>query len=244
MITALVVDDIRTARLLVRHTVEKRDDIEVVGEAETADEALQSLHRLRPDLVFLDLALPDRDGLSVIGLMRQIHPGTRIIVISAAEDQEGPALAAGAYAFLSKPVRPEVLNQTVDAVLAMSCAPQSKRVLLVEDEPTTSRLLTGMLSRIGCTVVATAATLGQAEAALQAQRPDLLVLDVMLADGSSLDWLQQHPDVKRPPTIIVSSHAEREVVQAALSLGASAYVLKPVQPTRLAEAIARAMASS
>ena len=98
----LVVDDEPTIRTLLRSTL-VRADYEVV-EAASAKDALVSINIDKPDLVLLDLGLPDRDGLEVIASLRG-EAGTPVIVVSAREDMEQKvaALDLGADDYVTKP---------------------------------------------------------------------------------------------------------------------------------------------
>lgn len=112
----LIVDDDPQIRLLLRATL-SRAGYRVV-EAGTAREALNAKAIDRPDLVLLDLGLPDRDGLEIAGLMRDTR-GTRLIVVSAREaiEQKVAALDLGADDFLTKPFDTEELLARIRVAL-------------------------------------------------------------------------------------------------------------------------------
>ncbi|MBI5831270.1 MAG: response regulator [Armatimonadetes bacterium] len=256
MITVVLVEDVRAARLLVRRTLERRPDVNVVDECGTAAEALAACQRWLPDIIFLDLRLPDQDGALLLGPLRQLHPTVRVIVLTSDYQRERALLAAGAQAYMAKPVVTELLLDVVDEVMAIpdqDLAPRQaskgpdayrQRVLLVDDDQSSRRLLSALVYRLGASVVGEVARLADLEQALRSCRPDLCLLDVEMDEGSSLGWLASHPQVSMPPTIVVSSHAECGVVAAAVRAGASGYVLKPVEPRKLAAAMEKVRSAS
>ena len=78
--------------------------VEIAGQATTVAEAVSAAHLLKPDLMILDLRLPDGNGLDVLRLIQREHVQTRVIVLTnyAYPQYEKRVMAAGAYAFLNK----------------------------------------------------------------------------------------------------------------------------------------------
>ena len=111
----LVVDDHALIREGMRTILDAERDMEVVGEAKSANEALAFARRLTPDVIVLDMRLPDRAGIEICAELRDLSPGSRILICSGMS--EGTALIeaarAGADGFVSK----EAPNtEIVDAV--------------------------------------------------------------------------------------------------------------------------------
>jgi len=104
IISVYICDDVASLRLVIRTVLELDGDVRVVGEAGDGLTALQDVERLRPDVVVLDLSLPERDGLEVLEALATLSPQTRIIVFSgyAAEQLEATALSLGAHRYVEK----------------------------------------------------------------------------------------------------------------------------------------------
>jgi two-component system nitrate/nitrite response regulator NarL len=102
----LVVDDSLVFRTGMSRAVQACGGMELLGEADGGEAALRAIAELRPDLVILDLRMPDLDALGVLRDLRvqDPPPSCRVLVISATLDEDGEAevLAAGADACLSK----------------------------------------------------------------------------------------------------------------------------------------------
>ncbi|MCA9540342.1 MAG: response regulator transcription factor [Myxococcales bacterium] len=105
-------------------------------------------------------------------------------------------------------------------------------ILLIDDEPAITESLAYALSRGGFTSK-TAHTLADADAALAAEMPALIILDLMLPDGNGLDWLRDRADGDRMPVIILSSHDEDIDHIVGLEIGADDYVDKPFSPREM-----------
>ena len=82
-IRVVVADDTPDMRLLLRLSMARRPDIEVVGEAANGQEAIDLAAALRPDLLVLDLAMPVLDGLSALPTLALVAPETRVVILSA-----------------------------------------------------------------------------------------------------------------------------------------------------------------
>jgi two-component system response regulator RegX3 len=108
-------------------------------------------------------------------------------------------------------------------------------VLVVEDEPSYQEALNVGLTVEGFVVVG-ASTLAQARVLMSSSRPDLVLLDVMLPDGSGIDYCREIYDSSRVPVIMVSARTSEVDIVLGLEIGAADYVTKPF---RLRELVAR-----
>ena len=103
-VRVLVADDTVIIRTVVRRILESDDHFEVVGEAGNGREAIEQAQALTPDLVLLDLAMPEMDGLEALPHLRALLPQPRVIVLSAfsPDQMASDAIAAGALTYMEK----------------------------------------------------------------------------------------------------------------------------------------------
>ena len=99
-----IADDVEAIRSLWRFFLEEDPSIEIVGEAADGAAALEGVQQTRPDVLLLDLAMPERDGLEVIPVVRTASPETAIVVASGFSGARlAPlALELGAAAYFEK----------------------------------------------------------------------------------------------------------------------------------------------
>lgn len=110
-IRVLVVDDHGLMIEAVRIAMEREPDIQVVGEARHGRDVLPEVARRQPDVVLLDIRMPDVDGLTVLRDLHARYPGVKVVMLSGITDPEveREALLAGASAYLDKRVDPVTL---------------------------------------------------------------------------------------------------------------------------------------
>jgi len=110
-----LLDDHEIVRRGLRDLLEAEDDLEVVGEASTAEQALGRIPATRPDVAVLDVRLPDGNGIEVCREIRSRHPEVRCLMLTSFADDEAlfAAIMAGASGYVLKQVRGTDL---VDAV--------------------------------------------------------------------------------------------------------------------------------
>jgi NarL family two-component system response regulator LiaR len=119
-IRVLIVDDHGVVRQGLRTYLELLDDIEVIGEAENGLEALAQVRQHLPDVVLMDLVMPEMDGIEATRQVWAASPSTRVIVLTSFADDEKvfPAIKAGATGYLLKDVSPTDLANAIRAVQA------------------------------------------------------------------------------------------------------------------------------
>ena len=119
--TYLIVDDSRFARSSLVKLVESIGG-DVIGEAASGAEALEKHEELQPDVVTMDLSLPDVDGIILVRKMMGVYPDTLIILSSGISHEEviEEALRAGGEHFISKPLDVEKAKQIIDWVIRVS----------------------------------------------------------------------------------------------------------------------------
>jgi two-component system, NarL family, response regulator LiaR len=117
-IRVLVVDDHAIIRKGIRAVLELVPDIDLVGEAEDSKQAITLDLELAPDVVLMDLMMPEMDGIACIKKIREKRPKARILVLTnfAGEDMIFPAIKAGAMGYHLKDSSPEALVEAIRQV--------------------------------------------------------------------------------------------------------------------------------
>lgn len=135
-IRVLVADDHAIVRKGIRALLATEPDIEVIGEAENGREAVTEVEKLQPDVILMDLVMPEVDGIEAIRRITARQPEARILVLTsfAADDKVFPAIKAGALGYLLKDSGPEELVQAIHQVYLgeSSLHPTIARKLLQE----------------------------------------------------------------------------------------------------------------
>jgi NarL family two-component system response regulator LiaR len=118
IIRVLIADDHAIVRKGIAAVLEIVPDIEVVGEAENGREAVAQVEVLRPDVILMDLVMPEMDGIEAIRRIKDRQPEACILVLTtfAGEDKIFPAIKAGALGYHLKDSRPEELVQAIREV--------------------------------------------------------------------------------------------------------------------------------
>jgi DNA-binding NarL/FixJ family response regulator len=117
-LTVVVVDDHEVVRQGLVAMLDRRPGFQVVGEAGTVAEALEVTTRFQPDLVVMDVRLPDGSGIEACREIRASLPGTRVMMLTSYPDEEAvlAAIVAGASGYLLKQVRARDLVAALEAV--------------------------------------------------------------------------------------------------------------------------------
>lgn len=114
-INLLLVDDHQVVRTGLRMLLANEADVNIVGEAGTAREAMQSVDRLKPDVVLMDIGLPDMSGIEATQKIKLAHPEVAVVALTIHEDEEYffRMLEAGASGYVPKRAAPEELLTAV-----------------------------------------------------------------------------------------------------------------------------------
>ena len=114
----LIVDDHEVVREGLRSLLNRREGISVVGEAGTVGTAVEEAARLRPDVVIMDVRLPDGSGVEACREIRQENPDAKVIMLTSYADDEAvfASILAGAAGYLLKQTRGQALAEAIEAV--------------------------------------------------------------------------------------------------------------------------------
>lgn len=115
----LIVDDAQFTRNMLKNIIGKIEQIEVIGEASNGVEAISLYKKLNPDLVTMDLVMPEKGGIEATEEILKLNPKALIVVVSAL-GQEALVLEAakkGAKDFIQKPFKTEQILEVMDRIL-------------------------------------------------------------------------------------------------------------------------------
>jgi two-component system LytT family response regulator len=111
MLKVILIDDERLARSELKRLLQEFPDVEIIGEAANADEAIEKIESLNPDLIFLDIQMPGKTGFD---LLTQLDKAPHVIFVTAYDEYALKAFEVNALDYLMKPVEPKRL---ADALL-------------------------------------------------------------------------------------------------------------------------------
>jgi len=155
-IRLLLIDDHAVVRTGLRMLLETEPDIEIAGEAGTAAEGILAAAQLAPDVVLMDIGLPDRSGIEAAREIKNRTPATAVVALTIHEDEEYffKMLEAGASGYVPKRAAPEELITAIRAAARgeVYLYPSLAKLLVkdfISQEPTgaTARTLDGLTAR-------------------------------------------------------------------------------------------------
>ena len=117
-IKVLIVDDHNLVREGLKAVFEQGDEVEIVGEAGSGEEALEMVGEVEPDVILMDISMPGMNGIQATRLIRERHPGAKIVMLTML-DQEGyvyEAVKAGATGYMLKNTSSDDLVHAIQTV--------------------------------------------------------------------------------------------------------------------------------
>jgi NarL family two-component system response regulator LiaR len=133
-IRVLLVDDHAMLRRGLRFFLKGFDDLELVGEASSGQQAIDLCDEIEPDVVLMDMVMPDMDGAEATGLIRQKNPDIQVIALTSFQEEDlvQRALQSGAIGYLLKNVSAEDLCKAIREAQAgrSTLAPEATEVLV------------------------------------------------------------------------------------------------------------------
>jgi DNA-binding NarL/FixJ family response regulator len=120
MIRILIADDHHVVRRGLAFFLGTQQEIEIVGEAGNGKEALELARSLKPDLVLMDLVMPEMDGIQATKCIKSEFPDMKILILTSFSDQDHviPALEAGASGYQLKDIQPDELISCIKKIIA------------------------------------------------------------------------------------------------------------------------------
>ena len=196
-IRVLIVDDITETRENIRRMLQFEPKIEIIGEARTGKEAIEFASQKNPDVIIMDINMPDMDGLVATENIRKKHPHIQIIILSV-QYESGymrRAMLAGARDFLSKPPLIDELTNAIRQAGKLALE-EKEKAQLVEESVETSKIRPGKYGKVivvyspkggvGCTTIATNLAIS-----LQSESTSTVIVDGNLLFGDIAVFLNE-----------------------------------------------------
>jgi pilus assembly protein CpaE len=204
-IRVLIVDDIAETRETVRRLLQFDTTIEVLGGAQSGLEAIAQCEQLKPDVVLMDINMPDMNGIEATEAIRKKNPYTQIIILSVQDDPGyyRKAMLAGARDFISKPPMIDELTAAIHRAGAMAQEEKNKAVQAYTSSagrtgPLAFSNIPMKLGKIvviyspkggtGCTTIST-----NLASALQGEGANIVLVDASLLYGDVPVFLNEQP---------------------------------------------------
>ncbi len=206
-ISVVVVDDIDESREMILRMLQFDSSIEVVGTGRTGIEAIESAQKLKPDVIVMDINMPDMDGITATEAIRKKVPYIQIVVLSVQNDANymRKAMLAGARDFLTKPPMIDELTAAIRRAGDLAHEEKLKQATIFQPNAMTGPLSPQMLMRMpqmimgkiicvyspkggsGCTTLATNLGVG-----LKTQENKVAIVDANLLYGNVAVFLNEH----------------------------------------------------
>jgi two-component system LytT family response regulator len=130
-VQVIIVDDERTARDEVKRLLESYPDFEVIGEARNADEAKLLIGQKHPDLLFLDIQMPEKSGFELLEMLDSVP---QVIFVTAFDQYAVKAFEVSAIDYLMKPVREERFARAIEQVRSKIAVPNDDRIFVKDGQ--------------------------------------------------------------------------------------------------------------
>lgn len=236
----LLIDDSPEFLEVAARYLSSAQDLEVVGKAQSAREGLRQVLRLQPDLVLMDLAMPDMNGLEATREIKTLPSPPRVIILTLYDNPEyrQAAETARADGFIPKS---EFASQLLPLIQTLSIlqAPRPvkektvKHILIVDDSRTMRRMVHASLQHLKDVTFSEASSGLEAIEKLALTRVDLMTLDLNMPDMHGMEvlgFVRSHQAYRHIPIIVLTTKGDQVSQTAAMEAGASLYLTKPFMP--------------
>ncbi|NLF51648.1 MAG: MinD/ParA family protein [Leptolinea sp.] len=228
-IRVLIVDDIAETRETVRRLLQFDTTIEVLGGAQSGKEAIAQCDQLKPDVVLMDINMPDMNGIEATEAIRKKTPYTQVIILSVQDDPGyyRKAMLAGARDFISKPPMIDELTAAIHRAGAMAQEEKNKAVQVYTSTagrtgPLPYSSIPMSLGKIiviyspkggtGCTTIAT-----NLAAALHGENSNVALVDASLLYGDVPVFLNEQPKNSIIDLSVRADDLDPETISASLT---------------------------
>jgi PleD family two-component response regulator len=236
----VVVDDVKFHLLSLRECLKRWYDI---YPAQSMEELLSVLKAVKPDLILLDINMPETDGFKVFEILKSSHQHSNIPVMFLTSQMDRNSIVKGmrlgAVGFVQKPYKEENLVARIEEELNPDTKAKNQPVILAVDDNIS--ILKSMHALL-CNEykVCTLPNPERIKELLRSVEPDLFILDCNMPILSGFDLvplIRKHPEHQDTPIIFLTSEGTMDTVNAALHSGASDFLVKPIDDEKLKERV-------
>lgn len=244
VIRTLVVDDSSDFLEVERNFLSMEPYIEIIGEALNGVQSIEMANRLNPDLILMDLALPDINGIEATKKIKEMDNPPLVVILTLYDNPEYRRLAEEAMAdgFVTKSEFATNLIPIIRRLFFGQSEGSRKehkkmaKILVVDDSATMRRMIMAALRPIK------GARFNEASNGLEAIEQvalgdiDLITLDLNMPDINGIEvlhFIRQHERFKKIPIIVLTTKSDEASKDTALGAGATLYMTKPFKPDEL-----------
>lgn len=235
----LIVDDSPQFIQSVIGLVQSVEGLEIAGTASSVNEGVRKAVEVFPDLILMDLILPDGTGIDAARQIKKVLPNIPVVILSIYDlnDYREAAERVGVLDFIPKS---ELRVDRLLSWLSLASAPKAQyRFLVIDDSPTIRRMIIRALQPIEADFDEASNGLEALEK-LTISQYDLVTLDLNMPDMHGyevLQFIRQTQRLRNIPVLVLTTRGDEDSLQKALSLGANRYLVKPFTPSVLLDAV-------
>jgi len=246
-IRTLIADDVEGLRTLLKAHL-KQFNCDVIREVADGSEVLDAIQQSAPDMVFLDINMPGKNGLDILKEVSEQKIHDKVWIISGDDDQQTirQAQESGAKGFISKPFTLEKLEQTfrlyhkiADNKKSAGTEPIYTKVILADDEESIRDQLEKELINCQCVVEAKFSSGNELINMLESGWvPEMSFIDTEMPNGNGLQALKYIKDNVIPTfSVIVGTQGTVENIKTAMDAGADGFIVKPYSEKKIEQLV-------
>jgi len=204
--------------------------------ATTANKAIELMKKEKPKIIFLDILMPDGNGLDLLKQIKRIDNNTVVLIVTGKKDKETreKALQLGADEFIGKPCSVrylrDVVAQKIEKVMQKKREMEKPSILIVDDMEDARKTLVDFISKRFDADIYEAENASTGLDAIKNNVPDIIFLDINMPGSNGIDMIKEIKEITQEPKIIVvSAWKSGDVVKKAIDTGANDFIFKPLQ---------------
>ncbi len=249
IIKTLIVDDSSDFLEVEKGFLSMEPHIEIIGEALTGMQSIEMTLKLKPDLVLMDLALPDISGIEATKKIKETENPPYVVILTLYDNPEYKGLAekSGADGFITKSEFATRLITVINNLFYNKEREKRekeqikmKNILIADDSATMRKMIMACLKHIKGAKFVEASNGLEAIEQIVIKEIDLVTLDLNMPDVHGLEvlnFIRRHDKFKNIPVVVITTKKDDTSRKAALDLGTKAYITKPFKPEELLHSV-------